>query len=275
MSETSAVLLCPPDYFGANGQSQDLLGEAPRVDKRLAHLQWEEFKKAFEEAGQAVSLIDPIEGLGEMVFCSRQVLAGLDSTLERVCLMGQGGSPRRERETAAFESWFSKAGWRIARLKDPGLSFAGGSDAIWHPSKRLVWGGMGFRSEPEAFEELSAVFSVPVILLKLVNERFCHLESCFCPLTPEAVLICPSAFDAESLLLILKIFPMVLTAGEPEALGLMASSPSSTSRTALVQRGASGVAKHMEVMGLKVAEVDASEYAKAGGGIHSLKAVLF
>jgi N-dimethylarginine dimethylaminohydrolase len=122
------------------------------------------------------------------------------------------------------------------------------------------------------YEEVARAFDSPVVLLKLVNERFYHLDTCFCPLTPEAVLIYPSAFDAESLELILKIFPIVLTAGEGEAVRSMACNAAVVDgKTAILQKGAASVSRHMAVMGLKVIEVDTSEYIKSGGSVYCMK----
>ncbi|MEK7993888.1 MAG: hypothetical protein AAB403_08815, partial [Planctomycetota bacterium] len=118
----------------------------------------------------------------------------------------------------------------------------------------------------------SRIFKAPVILLKLVNEKFYHLDTCFCPLTSESVLIYPSAFDAESLELILKIFPVVLTASETEASRSMACNAAVIDgKTAIVQRGTSAVARHMAGMGLRVVEVDTSEFIKLGGSVYCLK----
>ena len=196
----------------------------------------------------------------------------LTPKMERVCLLGQMRHSSRRREVPAFEKWFKDQGYRIAKLKDEHTLFEGAGDALWHPGKRLMWGGHGFRSEPEAYEQVSQIFQTPVVQLKLVNEKFYHLDTCFCPLTPESVLIYPSAFDAASLELILKIFPVVLTAAEPEAVRYMACNAAVIDgRVAVLQRGASSVARHMGGMGLKVVEVDTSEFIKSGGSVYCLK----
>ena len=210
-----------------------------------------------------------------MVFCANQTFVGVTPKMEKVCVLAQMRHSSRRREVPAFEAWFSRQGYRIAKLKE-GVSFEGSGDAIWHPGKRLIWGGHGFRSQPEAYEEVACAFESPVVLLKLVNEKFYHLDTCFCPLTPEAVLIYPSAFDAESLGLILKMFPIVLTATESEAMRQMACNAAVVdSKTALLQKGAASVARHMAVMGLKVVEVDTSEFIKSGGSAYCMKMFLY
>lgn len=277
MPDPSGVLMCSPDYFDVvDVKNPFMSGQVGTVNRTLARKQWEELRVAFETAGKPVSLIQPLEGLEDMVFCANQTLVGLTPKMERVCLLGNMRHPSRRREVPAFESWFKREGYRIARLKDSTLLFEGAGDALWHPGKRLLWGGHGFRSQPEAYDEVARVFETPVVLLKLVNEKFYHLDTCFCPLTPEAVLIYPSAFDAASLELILKIFPVVLTASESEASRYMACNAAVLDgRTAVVQRGTTSVSRHMGGMGLNVVEVDTSEFIKSGGSVYCLKAFVY
>jgi N-dimethylarginine dimethylaminohydrolase len=277
MPDPTGVLMCPPDYFDViDVKNPFMSGQVGTVNKSAARKQWEDVKSAFEAAGKPVSLIDPVENLEDMVFCANQTFVGLTPKMERVCLLGQMRHSSRRREVPAFEKWFKDNGYRISKLKDEGLQFEGAGDALWHPGKRLIWGGHGFRSQPEVYEDVARTFESPVILLKLVNEKFYHLDTCFCPLTPEAVLIYPSAFDAASLELILKIFPVVLTASEGEAVRNMACNAAVVdSRTAILQRGATSVPRHMSGMGLKVVETDTTEFIKSGGSVYCLKMFIY
>ncbi len=276
MPEPGGVLMCAPDHYDVvDVKNPFMAGHVGAINRGLARRQWEEVKAAFEAAGKPVSLIPSVEGLEDMVFCANQTFVGVTPKMEKVCLLAQMRHSSRRREVPAFEAWFKGQGYAIARLKE-GVSFEGAGDAIWHPGKRLIWGGHGFRSQPEAYDEVARAFDSPVVLLKMVNEKFYHLDTCFCPLTSEAVLIYPSAFDAESLGLILKIFPIVLTASEGEAGRLLACNAAVVdSKTAILQKGASAVARHMAVMGLKVLEVDTSEFIKSGGSAYCLKMFLY
>lgn len=273
MPDPAAILMCAPDHYQVVDEKNPFMaGKAGTVDRTRARAEWEGVRAAFESAGKPVSLIEPSPGLEDMVFCANQTLSGVTPRMEKLCLMGQMRHSSRRREVPAFEKWFKERGYRIAKLKDPNTLFEGGGDAIWHPGKRLLWGGHGFRSEPEAYEEVARIFETPVILLKLANERFYHLDTCFCPLSSESVLIYPPAFDAASLELILKLFPVVLTAGENEAGTYMACNAAVLDgRTAVIQRGAGAVTRHIAGLGLKVVEVETGEFIKSGGSVYCLK----
>lgn len=278
MPEPSGVLMCPPDHFQVLSVKNPFMSRhVGAVDVALARRQWDDLVAAFEKAGCPVSLIPATPGLEDMVFSANSSLAGTRPDGEKIALISAMRHASRRRETEAFEAWYERNGYRVVRLKAGGHeTFEGSGDAVWHPGKRLLWGGHGFRTDPQIFEQVAEAFKTPVIQLKLVNERFYHLDTCFCPLTPEAVLVYPSAFDAASLELILKIFPIVVTCSEADAVSRMACNAAVwRSKTAIVQKGAAVAAGHMKAMGLEVIEVDTSEFVKSGGSVYCMKQYLF
>ena len=278
MPSPSGVLMCAPDHYQVlAGKNPSMSGHVGAVDPLKARRQWDDLRAAFDAAGCPVSLIEPAPGLEDMVFCANQSLAGTRPDGEKVALLAAMRHPSRRREVESFALWYREHGYRVATLKTGGhATFEGSGDAVWHPGKRLLWGGHGFRSDPEIFDQVAAAFHAPVILLKLVNERSYHLDTCFCPLTPEAVLIHPAAFDAASLELILKIFPIVVTATERDAVEKMACNAAVVrSKTAILQKGAAAVSGHMRALGLEVRETDTSEFIKSGGSVYGLKQYLF
>lgn len=273
MPGPTGVLMCRPDHYNVLEVKNPLMADrVGTVSPTVAKAQWEALRHGFEQAGMPVSLIEPVAGLEDMVFCANQTMLGLDARMRKVCLLGSMRHPSRRREVAAFESFFRGAGYDIVRLSRPGVFFEGAGDALWHPGRRLIWGGYGFRSDAEAYEEVSEVFDAPVVLLKLVNERYYHLDTCFCPLTPESVLIHAPAFDPESLGVILALFPTVIVADEREAERLLACNAAVLeSGRAIIQSGAVNSAQRMRSMGLEVMETDTSEFIKSGGSVFCMK----
>ncbi len=268
-----SVLMCPPDYYDViDVKNPFMTGKAGTVDKGLAQAQWEAVGEAYARHGKTVKTIAPAPGLEDMVFCANTSMTGLSARMEKICLPSRMRHPSRRREVPPFEAWFKDEGYRIAKLSDPTAMFEGMGDCMWHPGKRLLWGAHGFRSDAEVYGEVAKIFEAPVILLRLVNERFYHLDTCFCPLTQEAVLIYPSAFDPESLGLILKIFPLVLIADETEAVRqLVCNLAVIDSRVALVPKGAETAARQIRALGLETEMLDTSEYLKSGASVFCLR----
>lgn len=117
---------------------------------------------------------------------------------EKVVIMSKMRFPSRQKEVPYFREFYSKLGYRIEELCEATM-FEGMGDTIPHIGKQLLYGGYGHRSDPKAFEEISKILEVPIVLLRLVDERFYHLDTCFLPISEETVLLCPEAFDAEDL----------------------------------------------------------------------------
>lgn len=277
MPQPGGVLMCPPDHFDViDVKNPFMVGKAGTVDKAAARAQWEGVRDAFAANGKTVKLIDPVEGVEDMTFCANTTMVGLTTRMERVCLLSRMRHPSRRREVPYFEAWFKKEGYRIERLKDETAMFEGMGDCLWHPGKRLLWGGYGFRSDPEVYKEVAQIFEAPVILIRLVNERFYHLDTCFCPLSQESVLIYPSAFDPESLGLILKIFPIVLVAEEYEATKFLACNAAVIdSRVALMQTGADIAARHIRAIGITPVELETGEFMKSGGSVFCMRMPIY
>ncbi len=101
--------------------------------------------------------------------------------------------PERQREEAYFEQWFCQQGYEVMSL-EAGLHFEGAGDLLGFPDH--WFGGYRQRSDIGAFPLLSERFHREIIPLELVDGRFYHLDTCFCPLSGGELLYFPAAFDA-------------------------------------------------------------------------------
>ena len=95
----------------------------------------------------------------------------------------------------------------VLELDNQDLLFEGQGDAIWHPAKQMLWGGYGHRTSLAAYQEIAEKLAVPIIALELHTNDFYHLDTCFCVLDPNTVLIYSEAFTKEGLKLIHHFFP--------------------------------------------------------------------
>ena len=100
--------------------------------------------------------------------------------------------PERQREEIHFENWFRAQGYDVVLL-ERGLFFEGAGDLLGFPD---TWfGGYRQRSDIRAYPVLSEVFQREIIPVELVDSRFYHLDTCFCPLSGGELLYYPPAFD--------------------------------------------------------------------------------
>jgi N-dimethylarginine dimethylaminohydrolase len=105
---------------------------------------------------------------------------------------------QRRPEEPLFHAFFAASGLRIASWPQD-VAFEGAGDALIDRAQPLVWCGYGMRSDAAAPQTLERLFQRRTIGLRLVDPRFYHLDTCFCPLAGGFAMYHPPAFDREAL----------------------------------------------------------------------------
>ncbi len=270
------LLMCPPAHFDViDVKNPHMQGNVGQVDRAAAAKQWSDLKSAFERAGATVDLIDPVPNCEDMVFCANQTLVGLDAAGRKLCLLSRMKHPSRQREVPAFAKWFAAAGYRVADLAST-AGFEGSGDALWHPGRALIWGGHGHRTDPTAYEAVSAAFDIPVIRLKLLSDRFYHLDTCLCALDERTALINPLSFESRGLALIRAIFPQVIECPPREAdQGMACNATAIGGKHVVIQKGNAQTVAALRAYNFTVHEVETTEYLKSGGSVFCMKMYVF
>lgn len=185
----SRLLVCPPDFFGIEYEINPWMQLRNRVDHAQAVRQWHDLIRVFEEdLHVALERMTPVPGLPDLVFTANAgILVG------RTAVLSHFRYAERQREEAHFERWFREHGYDVMTIEG-GLYFEGAGDLLGFPD---VWfGGYRQRSDIRVYPILSERFHREIIPLELVDDRFYHLDTCFCPLSGGELLYVPSAFDA-------------------------------------------------------------------------------
>lgn len=269
----SRALFCPPTYFEIRDVKNPFMRGAEPVDPERAQAQWEGVRRAFEEAGVATEVIPAVSDLEDMVFANNQVFVGQGKQDERFVVPSHMRFPSRQREVPYFVEWFRGRGYRVRELDLTSEFLEGHGDLLWHADGSKVWAGHGVRSSRGGVERLESAMrelGIDVIPLELVDERFYHLDTCFAPLTAEAVLIHPGAFSREALASIRANCPRVYEVEEQEALGFVCNGVAANGRF-LTPRLDSGLVRALAREGLEPVVVETSEFEKSGGSVCCLK----
>lgn len=189
------VLMCRPSHFGVRYVINPWMrGQVGRADNAKALGQWQQLHDLLCTLAD-VEVIDPGkdgEDLPDMVFSANAGLLMGDVFVPSVFRV-----PERAGEVPLFRRWFADREYEIKELPAD-QAFEGEGDALFHPGQPLLWAGYGVRSGIEAHASLTDIFNVDVVSLRLVDQRFYHLDTCFYPLPDGRVVYYAPAFDEPS-----------------------------------------------------------------------------
>jgi N-dimethylarginine dimethylaminohydrolase len=262
--EPKRIMMSPPTYCDVAG-----------VDQHRALAQWKQLREQFRAAGFDVVIVPEQAGLGEMMLTAAHGISLLRNG-KREVLMGKMKNSNRQEELKYFDVWYRLNKYLVHHCSSNVTMFEGMCDALWHPGKLLLWGGWGMRTDAAVYEQLSKRWELPIIALQLTDERFCHLDKCFCPLNETTALVYRSALTQEGCALIEKFFPQLIEPTEKEAAELFACNAySPDGKTVLIQRGCDTVIKKLQEQGFSVVEVDTSEFIKLGSSVACLKMMVY
>jgi N-dimethylarginine dimethylaminohydrolase len=247
-----------------------------RVDRLKAQSQWQALCSALEQAGCHVETIAPVPGLEDMVFAANPVFVGLQEGIGEFIVPSRMVHASRQREVPFYVDWFRQRGFKIVDV-DLGADYLEGhGDLLWHPDWSRVYAGYGFRSTQggvEKFRDAMTKLGISVVPLHLVDPYCYHLDTCFCPLNHEAVLVYPGAYAAESLANLRGFWKRVheLTADEAHKFtgnGIVANG---SYLTPYLTPHLEGILREEA---LDPIIIDTSEFEKSGGSLFCMKAFL-
>ncbi len=274
------VVVCPSDFFQVvDAKNVHMHNWQGSTNRQLARQQWEQLVAVYHklvERGvlEDVIVLQPGKGLEDMVFTANQSFAWESENGNKLAILSNMVHESRRKEVPHFEKMYREMGYAIHCLKTS-AHLEGCGDMILHPSKRLIFGGHGFRSSLETYDEIAPLLDAPIVPLQLVDPRFYQLDTCFLPISDETVLLFPGAFHPDSLALIEKVFPNVVAIPLHEAEDNFALNAhcihAPNSQVAIIQNGSPVTVEHLKVEGFEVTELDTSEFMKSGGSVFCMK----
>lgn len=264
----SRLLVCSPDHFRIDYEINPWMRRANPVDQGRALGQWQALMEVLEQdVGAGLERMQPVEALADLVFTAN---AGL--VVGRRAVVSRFRYPERQREELHFERWFREQGYEVLTL-DKTLYFEGAGDLLRFPE---TWfGGYRQRSDIRAFPRLSDIFQREIIPLELIDNRFYHLDTCFCPLSGWDLLYFPSAFDSYGQAAIAQRIPddRRLMVPENEALRF-ACNAVCIGKQIVIPAGCPRTMQLLEARGYQTHAVQLDEFMKSGGSAKCLTLAL-
>jgi len=255
------VLMCPPDYYGVRYRINPWMDPGRAVDHARAVRQWRALVAAYRALGITVELIPPVPEQPDLVFTAN---AGL--VLGEHFVLSRFRYPERRGEEPHFRVWAERAGYAVVE-PPAGLCFEGAGDALFCGDTLFL--GHGFRTDAAVADWLAARFGLAVVPLELVDPRFYHLDTCFCPLDARTALAAPVAFSTAAWAALSTRIPRLIPV--PEAVAVTFACNALRVGDLLLTSGpAEALAELLAPVGLWPWTFDMSEFIKSGGAVRCL-----
>lgn len=272
------VLMVAPDHFRVDYViNPHMEGHVGSVDPERARAQWDALRATYEQLGFPVSVLDGQPDLPDMVFCANQTLPYLGSDGSPGVVLSRMHAPERMDEVPHVAQFFDQEGYALSPLP-AGLagSFEGMGDALWHPGRRHLWVGHGYRTNRSAVDAVAEIAGATATPLALHDPDFYHLDTCLCPLDETTALYYPGAFDEAGLDALRDGFERLIEAPEDDARERFAcNAHSPDGRHVILERGSAVTVARLREAGYEPVEVDTSEFLKSGGSVFCMKVMFW
>ena len=250
------VLMCRPEYFTVSYRINPWMFPENPTDQHLAMTQWVSLYETYQRIGIAVELIDPIEGLPDMVYA-----ANGGFVLDGIAYGAKFRHAERAPEGPAYLDFLASQGFEPREAREVN---EGEGDFLL--VGEVILAAHGFRSEGGSHEELATIFGRPVVSLTLINPSYYHLDTALAVLDENTIAYLPSAFDEESNRVLRERFPDAIIAKEDDAAFLGLNLYSDGKNVVMAEQAAT-LRHDIEARGYVTHGVNLSELLLGGGGV--------
>jgi N-dimethylarginine dimethylaminohydrolase len=258
-------LMCRPEHFTVSYSINPWMEPSRPTDTALAVRQWQALYDTYVSLGHEIELIDPLEGLPDMVYT-----ANGGFVIDGVAYGPKFRFRERAAEAPAFIDWFAANGFEVA---EPVEVNEGEGDFLLVGDTILA--GTGFRSTGDSHREVGEVFSREVVSLTLTDPRFYHLDTALAVLDPVEgpggvdkanIAYLPNAFDENSQAILRERFPDAIRVSDADG-SVFGLNSASDGKNVIISPRAKGFEAQLRERGYTPVLVDLSELLLGGGGI--------
>jgi N-dimethylarginine dimethylaminohydrolase len=261
MTAPPQILMCPPDYYGVEYEINPWMERRRPARRGRTGRQWRRLHELLVENGVTVYCLAPRPGLPDLVFTANAALIyGAEA------IPAHFRHPERQGEERHAQAWLSEHGFHLCRLP-PGVFFEGAGDALFCGD--ILFGGYRIRSDMRAYLALGELLPCRIVPLELVDPRYYHLDTCFCPLAPGVAICYPAAFDRYGRKVLHELVPELIPVSAAEA-AHWACNAVVVGRTVITNTGCPELHRQLRERGYHPQAAAFSEFVKAGGSAKCL-----
>jgi N-dimethylarginine dimethylaminohydrolase len=253
--------MCPPDYYGIEYEINPWMNRQVGSDAVRSQAQWRALHDTLRELGVRIERLEAVAGLPDLVFTANAGLVFHETFVSSRFRYGV-----RQGETPYFDQWAREHGFDVVTLP-PGLNFEGAGDALF--CGETLFAGYRYRSDARSHHWIGETLGVEVLPLELVDPRFYHLDTCFCPLAPGAAIYYPGAFDDYGRSVLRDRVEHLVEVSAEEAVSFSCNAVV-VGRTVIMNEETPKLARSLRDAGYLVRPLRLTEFIKAGGSAKCL-----
>jgi N-dimethylarginine dimethylaminohydrolase len=261
MSKSPRILMCPPEYYGIEYEINPWMSRSRGSQSDRAREQWRRLHDTLEGLGAQVELLEPVQGLPDLVFTAN---AGL--MFQNRFFSSRFRHPERARESPVNEAWFASRGFQVEQFPED-CYHEGAGDALFCGD--ILFAGYRIRSDVHGHLWVGEQIGKRVLPLELVDPRFYHLDTCFCPLDPTTAIWFPDAFDPYGRTVIRQHIARLFRVSPAEA-QRFACNAVVVGKRVVINAGCTQLAAALREWGYEPIELELDEFLKAGGSAKCL-----
>ena len=255
------ILMCPPDHYGIEYEINPWMNRSLGAVRDLAFRQWTTLRDTLVSLGVEVEILSPQPGLPDLVFTAN---AGL--IFHNRFLSSRFKHEVRAKESPFFDEWFISHAFTVEHFPEKHFH-EGAGDALF--CGEILFAGYRTRSDALAHQWVAQLFGVQCLPLELVNPRFYHLDTCFCPLATGIALYHPEAFDTYGRRVLHTHVPTLIPVVEAEA-HRFGCNAVVVGNTVVHNSNCPQLAADLQRHGYRSIAVELDEFLKAGGSAKCL-----
>lgn len=261
MFQRPTILMCPPDFYGIEYEINPWMSRGRQSDPALARGQWAVLKEVLADVGAEIRLMNPVNGLPDLVFTANAGLVwGTSVFLPRF------RHAARQGETHVDAACFRDHGFQTITLPEE-MDFEGAGDALFCGD--TLFAGYMIRSDASAMQWVAGEMDCRVIPLQLIDEHYYHLDTCFCPVSETEAIYFPAAFDDYGLQALNEYIPTLITVESEEA-ARFACNAVVIGRNVVLNTGCPKLEAELQALDYDTRSTELGEFIKAGGSAKCL-----
>lgn len=259
---TRHVLMCEPIHYRIAYEINPWMRLTNAADGPRAHEQWLRLVTLLQASGVTVELIAQGPEVPDMTFTAN---AGIVTGTRFI--PSNFRFPERQLEAERFTAWFDRHGYDVVTIHEPHY-WEGEGDVL--EADGTVFAGYRFRTEARAIDHVDEILEASAVRLELVDPRFYHLDTCFCPLGEGRALYYPPAFSAAAASALRASVPRLVAIPPDEALRFACNAVVADSGTVILNSGCPRTKAALASLGLRPLSTPMDEFIKAGGSVKCL-----